>query len=378
MNDQGLFFDGTAVEPIDVPHDGSKPIHRGNLILRALEECATVECVLELFERFSLPGSSGQFLVADSSGESVVIELPHIVRKSGSYQVATNFRASSREPITCERYLTAKAMLTSAATFTVDLFRDILDATQNAAGGTTYSNVYDLKQRTVYVYFYHDFGHEVVFNLDEELEEGAHFYDLPDLFPRNEDFERWALPQIETLELRMQMRTATDVDQRIYDRYVGTYKVSDEIGWLSFAPAIVSSIHIIRSDERLLMSAVPEMPPFELRPETDTRFFYADLSPDIPDFEVSFISDDSGTVIQAVLDFEGLGIVPFRKVNSDVPSLAQLQLVAAEAATRDESGIRSGHLPWLLVPVALVPASAVVWRNVRKRNSRTELKGGNQ
>jgi hypothetical protein len=256
-------------------------------------------------------------------------------------------------------------MLASAESYSVELFRDILDAVQNAAGGTTYSNVYDLKQRTVYVYFYHDFEHEVVFNLEEELYRGVHAYDLPDLFPRNEDFERWALPQIETFEMRMEMRTATDVDRGIYDRYVGEYRVPEEIGWLSFAPAIVSSINILHTDDRLFMSAVPEMLPLELRPQSETSFFYADLSPDIPDFEVSFVADDSGAVIQAILDFEGLGTVPFRKVTSDAPALAQLQLVAGEAASRQEAGPMFEQIPWLLVPVAVILASVVVWRRVR-------------
>jgi hypothetical protein len=371
MNDQGLFFDGTAVEPIDVPHDESKPIHMGNLILKAMEECATVECVLELFERFSLPGTSrDQIFVADSSGDAAIIERPNVVRKSGTYQVATNFRASTTETITCDRYITAEAMLASADSYSVDLFRDILDAVQNAAGGTTYSNIYDLKQRTVNVYFYHDFEHEVVFNLDEELERGAHVYDLPDLFPRNEAFERWALPQIETFETRMGMRTATDIDPQIYDRYVGEYEMPAEIGWLSFPPAVFSSIFVVHGGHRLFLSAIPEMLPLELRPESETSFFYADLSPDIPDFEVSFVADDGGTVIQAILDFEGLGTVPFQKVNSDAPALAQLQLLTGEAAMREKPGPGFEQILWLLVPVAAILASVVVWRTVRNRSRR--------
>jgi hypothetical protein len=377
MNDQGLFFDGTAVKPMDVPHDESKPIHMGNLVLKAMEECATVECVLELFERFSLPGTSrDQIVVADSSGDAAIIERPNVVRKSGSYQVATNFRASSTEPVTCERYITAEAMLDSAESYSVELFRDILEAVQNAAGGTTYSNIYDLKQRTVTVYFYHGFEHEVVFDLDEELERGAHVYDLPDLFPRNEAFERWALPQIEGFERRMGMRTATDIDPRIYDRYVGEYEMPAEIGWLSFPPAVFSSIFVVHEGNRLFLSAIPEMLPLELRPESETSLFYADLSPDIPDFEVSFVADDSGALIQAILDFEGLGTVPFRKVNSNTPALAQLQLVTGGAATRVEAGPRSEQILWLLVPVAAILVSVVVWRRVRNRYSRSNATMG--
>ncbi|MGD2252541.1 MAG: hypothetical protein PVF70_06465 [Anaerolineales bacterium] len=368
MNDQGLFFDGTAVDPIDVPHDESKPIHMGNLILKAMEDCATVECVLEIFETFSLPGTSrDQFFVADSTGDSAIIELGTVVRKSSSYQVATNFRTSSTEPITCERYLTAEAMLASAEAFTVDLFRDILDAVQNAAGGTTYSNIYDLKQRIVYVYFYHDFEHPVVFNLDEELEQGAHVYELPDLFARNEDFELWALPQLESFGTRIEMRTATDVDPQIYASYVGEYELPAEAGWLSFPPAIFSSVFVVQEGDRLLLSAIPEMLPLELRPESETDFFYADLSPNIPDFKVTFIEDSTGSVVQAAIDFEGLGTVPFLKIRSEVPALAQLQLQAGEAAEKP-LGFGLEQLLWLLVPIAAILVAFWVWRGVRRRS----------
>lgn len=371
MNDRGLLFDGTAVEPIDLPHDESKPIHMGNLILEAMEECATVECVLEMFERFSLPRVGGQILMADNSGEAAVIEWSHVVCKSASYQIATNFRASSTEPVTCERYLTAEAMFASAEAFTVELLRDILDAVQNAAGGTTYSSIYDLKQRTVHVYFYHDFEHEVVFNLGEELKRGAHVYDLLDLFPRNEAFERWALPQTEAFETRKRMRTATDIDPQIYDRYVGEYEMPAEIGWLSFPPAVFSSIFVVHESDRLFLSAIPEKLPLELRSESETSFFYADLSPDIPDLEVSFVADDGGSVSQAILDFEGLGTIPFRKANSDKPALAQLQLLTGEEATREEPGPRFEPVLWLLVPVAVVLASVVVWHRIRNQYSRS-------
>ncbi|MGD8814593.1 MAG: hypothetical protein PVI78_08980 [Anaerolineales bacterium] len=368
MNDQGLFFDGTAVDPVEVPHDGSKPIHMGNLILKAMEDCATVECVLELFETFSLPGTSrDQIFVADSTDDSAIIEQDNVVRKSGSFQVATNFRASSTEPITCERYLTAEGMLASAEAYSVDLFRDILDAVQNAAGGTTYSNIYDLKQRIVYVYFYHDFEHEVVFNLDGELAKGAHVYELPDLFPRNDDFERWALPQLESFGTRMEMRTATEVDPQIYARYVGEYELPAEVGWLSFRPAVFSSIYVVQQDDRLFLSAIPEMLPLELRPESETDFFYADLSPDIPDFEVSFVEDSTGSVAQAIIDFEGLGTVPFQKTSSEVPALAQLQLLAGEAAT-EPSGFDLEQLLWLLVPIAAALVAFGVWRGIRRRS----------
>jgi hypothetical protein len=75
-------------------------------------------------------------------------------------------------------------------------------------------------------------------------------------------------------------------------------------------------------------------------------------------------------VIQAILDFEGLGAVPFLKVNSDAPALAQLQLLTGEAATHDKLGPRFEQTLWLMVPIAAILASVVVWRRVRNRSRR--------
>jgi hypothetical protein len=49
-------------------------------------------------------------------------------------------------------------------------------------GTTQYSNVYDLTNGLVYVYFLHDFDNEIFFNLCEELKKGRHYCDLPLLF----------------------------------------------------------------------------------------------------------------------------------------------------------------------------------------------------
>jgi hypothetical protein len=48
---------------------------------------------------------------------------------------------------------------------------------------TVYTNVYDLVNRVVYLYYFSDYEHVAVLDLQEELAKGA--YDLPALFPPN-------------------------------------------------------------------------------------------------------------------------------------------------------------------------------------------------
>jgi hypothetical protein len=46
------------------------------------------------------------------------------------------------------------------------------------------------------VYLYHDFEHEVVINLADELTKGPHVQSIAALFPENPEYEQWAANQV--------------------------------------------------------------------------------------------------------------------------------------------------------------------------------------
>jgi len=236
MNDQGLFFDALAVDQSVRVNRNGKPVYPGSLPDKALAECATVECVVQLFERYHTHDTwRHQFLFGDAAGESVIIEPLAVLRKEGTYQVATNFYQSTTPPQsrTCDRYRRATQMLRDASSLSadglsVDLFRDILDAVHTDA--TIYSNVYDLTNRVVYLYFLGDYNHVVVFDLDKELAQGARTLDLPSLFPDNEAAQQWLQPIVQQLEEKRAARPAVEVDPQLYQAYVGQYLVPAEMG----------------------------------------------------------------------------------------------------------------------------------------------------
>lgn len=188
MNDQGLFFDSLMVPRQPVKGSAEKERYRGRLAEKALAECATVEEVVRLFERYSRQTMErGQFIFGDATGDSVIIEGNAIVRKKGRYQVATNFRQSTMKPerIWCQRYKIAVRMLDKSQDISVDLFRRILAAVhQEGNSATLYSNIYDLKNRVVYVYHFHNYENVVRIDLAEELKKGRHKCSLPSLFPK--------------------------------------------------------------------------------------------------------------------------------------------------------------------------------------------------
>jgi len=197
MNDKGLFFDGATAENVEVPRDSSKIPYEGNLILKAMEECSTVEEVLMLYDRYDVSGSwGGHYLIGDRFEHSAIIEPQTIIRKKGKYQIATNFFQSKTKPenITDTRYRIATELFEKSESISVDLFRRILSAVHyeeysGSMTATLYSYICDLKKGEIYIYYFHNFEDVVKINLQEELKKGEKFHSIVSLFP----YETFAL-----------------------------------------------------------------------------------------------------------------------------------------------------------------------------------------
>jgi hypothetical protein len=56
--------------------------------------------------------------------------------------------------------------------------------------GTLLTIIRDLKEGIIYLNFYHDYNHQVKFDLQKELAKGDHSIDVPSLFPANKEYER--------------------------------------------------------------------------------------------------------------------------------------------------------------------------------------------
>jgi hypothetical protein len=199
MNEKGLFFDGAAIDTvIVVPRDTSKPVIKGQLILKAMEECSTVEEVQRLFTYYDFSGPmNGHYLIGDRFGNSVIIEPQTFINKRGKYQIITNFYQSTIAPekITDYRYKIASQLLEQSATISVDLFRRILNAThfEQTHGEmitTLYSYICDLKKGDIYIYNFHNFEEVAKINLEEELKKGKRTCPILSLFPYMTHAER--------------------------------------------------------------------------------------------------------------------------------------------------------------------------------------------
>lgn len=186
MNDQGLVFDGFATPTLEVENSLDRERYNGSFVEKVMEECATVEEVLNVFNRYSLHWMKKcQLMFVDKTGDSVIIEGDIIQRQKKYYQVVTNFYMSvpNLGGYPCWRYNTAVDMLESSSEISIDLCKSILNRT-GSTGSTQYSNIYDLNQGIIYLYYYHNFEEFIYIDLKEELEKGYAVHDLPLLFSK--------------------------------------------------------------------------------------------------------------------------------------------------------------------------------------------------
>lgn len=184
MNDQGLFYDGTACPLLEVKKSKNKPIYNGNLSEKILEECSTVYEALELLGKYNLNYfRNGEMMIVDKFGNSVIVEGDTILYKKGHYQVVTNFYQSKPHlgGYPCPRYDIAELMLKNMEKISVDYFRNVLDAV-HTKGYTQYANVFDLNNGIIYLFRDSNFQECVKLDLQKELKKGKKFYVMSSLF----------------------------------------------------------------------------------------------------------------------------------------------------------------------------------------------------
>ena len=206
MNDVGLFVDITALPPVELVSHPEKIEVQDNVAKVALQSCSTVKEVIQLYNRTRFFNTwSGQYLFADASGDAVVIgidsdgELAY-TRKEGNHLLMTNFNLANSDNgrYPCERYDTGIRMLGNMDNVTIDGFQSILSAVHQMS--TLYSNIYDLPNGDVYIYYFHQFQEVVKISLSEELAEGDRVIPLIDLF--SPEARAAALAAYQTYQLR--------------------------------------------------------------------------------------------------------------------------------------------------------------------------------
>jgi len=381
MNDQGLYFDFLTI-PTEVPIllEGKQPYTGTNLMAYdAMAQCASVACVMGMFEKYyDAEAWSMQVFFGDATGESVIIEPQAMLHQHGGYQVATNFLQSTvalEERADYDpRYKTASQMLAGSPVLSVEIMRDVMAAVHQGGPGnmTVYTNIYDLVNRMVYLYYFLDYEHVAVIDLEEELAKGAHAYDLPALFPPNPAAQEFNAPALRDYD-RTIHTLRLEIDPAFLAAYVGEYAPPDSAPrapgeWVSVVPYGTS-----------LMMIFPDSHRYELFPKSETSFFVVTWNKQYERFQMQFTVNfgvDQATGRVLYMDFvfgsggdfvrnDRLGLasyVPYIPVPS---TKSQPTVTPPPPAPAPDSGFPWG---WMILPIALL-AAAAGWVAVRRRRS---------
>lgn len=209
MNEYGLVFDAfTMRTKKDMPEkDPAKKDFSFDLFKSVLETCKNIEDVYNYLIQFNLHAingspifNGGMFMFADKSGNYLIAEADSIVTGNDETFLLANFSVSDTKNLSevrIPRYLRGKAYLnnnnmpSSEQEFCKGLSAAMGENRAKVGDGTLYTTIYRLEEGTVHVYFFHDFEHEIVFNLHDELSKGPHKYILSQLFPENEGFKKF-------------------------------------------------------------------------------------------------------------------------------------------------------------------------------------------
>jgi len=198
MNTAGLFIDALTTPPPTGPvqyPDGTEEYPGGTaaLLHTIFDRCAHVDEALAMLTRFTLPEvDRAQLFVADRTGAAAVLGVDHdnriaVTRKTGPFLLATNFsladprRGNYPEP----RYALGSQYWQEHPRVTVRNALTLLAALHLEADPVTiYSNIYDLRRREMYLYYFHNYADVVKIHLPSELAiRGSRTVPVRSLFP---------------------------------------------------------------------------------------------------------------------------------------------------------------------------------------------------
>lgn len=198
MNDQGFAWDINSLpRSILKPHPERPYSHEtDNYLSTITKKAATVEDAIRIAHDFDFGDSmSLQIHIADATGDAVVIsagpdgEIVFTRKAAGNgYLVSTNFNLANPENGTKSwRYDTAVSMLEkliSVQNLSPEYVGEILAAVhlETLTSYTLYSNIFDLRNGKIYLYYLSQYDELVKLDLIEEISRGQRVVEMGDLF----------------------------------------------------------------------------------------------------------------------------------------------------------------------------------------------------
>ena len=202
MNTVGLVFSRlTSYYPVqnNPCSNRLKITNEADYLSEILHKCATVKEVKKHIDQYDHSFFLNDvFIYIDSLGDYLIVEPYNLIEGNNPNYVLANFCPSitdNKQARKLERYRNGDDFLkTNNAIASIDFcttLSDTMSVCRSRNGdGTLITSIFDTKEQIVSVYFYHNFDTIVQYSLADELSKGDHIINIPEIFPRNSEFER--------------------------------------------------------------------------------------------------------------------------------------------------------------------------------------------
>jgi hypothetical protein len=257
VNDQGLAWAVNSIPEAKLNQHPEKPYSytEDEFLYTISKKAATVEEVLRIAQAYDFGNAMVvQIHIADASGDAVVIgpgpdgEIAFTRKSAGEgYLLSTNFNLATQQGPVDFRWDAATSLLETLQddqSLTPEFASEILDAVhlRTLTTHTLYSNVIDLKNGEVYIYYMSQYDEAAKLNIADELSKGRRVVNARDLF----SVETAAAGDIsyQRFETRFRVAQTTVIVVALGLIGAGIFWVGKKLMKSTQAPQIISSISL--------------------------------------------------------------------------------------------------------------------------------------
>ncbi|MGB1038519.1 MAG: hypothetical protein ACPGYY_07720, partial [Bacteroidia bacterium] len=202
MNEVGLVFSRLVsyYPKIDSLCKAKKEVHdEVHFLSNIIHKCETVDQVdsfVQLYNRECF--LEDVFIYIDRMGNYLIVEPYGTIRGNDPNYVLSNFCPSITSAKSARkqmRYRNGEDYLKKyEPDGSIDYYRNLSDTMHvcrsRNGDGTLLTSIWNTKDVSVNLYFYHNYDSTVFFDIKEELAKGNHSISIPYLFPENKDYQQ--------------------------------------------------------------------------------------------------------------------------------------------------------------------------------------------
>jgi tetratricopeptide (TPR) repeat protein len=194
MNEKGLVFDGFSINPQQLKSRPDKLSPENNMLKYIMQRCKNTEEVYTLLEKYDLTTllSSGLLMFVDADGNYLLVEGDVLTKGKDKKYLQSNFCPSQTpetDKVDISFYQSGRKLMDAKVDTALSYLTALSDTLHQSfpqdLGGTQYTTIYDLNEKVIHLYYYHDYSKGITISLPQELKKGNRSISIPDLFPEN-------------------------------------------------------------------------------------------------------------------------------------------------------------------------------------------------